>query len=143
MVILIVRAGFVFEVPFSQWVSLRCNEFIIISIYGIIYVVRCAIRWHLYNSQNVRNTHGGVLIWCFSRFLNCTSATKSRNAPHTSRFSRYREGKTKFLLWEGSFIVTIVEIRQGSSKKHQLWIRLTRFSDNLIVLDIHKHSNPQ
>ena len=37
----------------------------------------------------VRNTHGGVLLLkvtihhgCFSRFLNCTYGTKSRNASH-------------------------------------------------------------
>ena len=66
-----------------------------------LYVVRCAIWYHLYNLKNVEITRGGVLIlvklqaWayatllkltllhgCFSRFLNCTDGTKSRNAPH-------------------------------------------------------------
>ena len=28
----------------------------------ILYVVRCAIWYHLYNLKNVKNTHGGVLI---------------------------------------------------------------------------------
>ena len=60
----------------------------------------CAIWYHLCNLKNLKNTHGGVLLivelqakeWnftkvtllhgCFSRFLNCTNATKSRNAPH-------------------------------------------------------------
>ena len=46
----------------------------------------CAIWYHLYNLKN-----GGVLLLalkvtllhgCFSRFLNCTNGTKSRNAPH-------------------------------------------------------------
>ena len=40
----------------------------------------CAILYHLYNSKNVKNTHGGVLLihhGCFSRFLNCTNGTKS------------------------------------------------------------------
>ena len=57
-------------------------------------VMGCTIWYHLYNLQNVKNNHGGVLIlvklqasaWLpygrFSRFLNCTIATKSRNAPH-------------------------------------------------------------
>ena len=27
-----------------------------------LYVMRCAIWWHLYNFKNVKNTHGGVLI---------------------------------------------------------------------------------
>ena len=53
--------------------------------------MRCAIWYHLYNLNNVKNTHGGVLILilkltlfhgCFSRFLNRTNRTKSRNASH-------------------------------------------------------------
>ena len=28
----------------------------------LIYVVRCAILYHLYNLKNVKNIHGGVLI---------------------------------------------------------------------------------
>ena len=60
-----------------------------------IFVVRCAIWYHLYNLKNVKNIHGGVLILvklqaevallhdgCFSRFLNCTNGTKARNASH-------------------------------------------------------------
>ena len=37
----------------------------------------------MYNLKNVKNTHGGVLTLvheCFSQFLNCTNATKFRNA---------------------------------------------------------------
>ena len=57
------------------------------------YVMRCAIWYLLYNLKNVKNTHGGVLFLvkgtllkgtllhgCFSRFLNCTNDSKSRNA---------------------------------------------------------------
>ena len=62
-----------------------------------VYVVRWAIWYHLYNLKNVKNTHGGLLILvklqatllklrllygCFSRFLNYTNGTKSRNASH-------------------------------------------------------------
>ena len=61
----------------------------------------CAIWCHLYNSKNVKNTYGRVLLLvklqaeratllkvslihgCFSRFLNCTHGTKSRNASHS------------------------------------------------------------
>ena len=63
-------------------------------------VVRCTIWYHLYNLKNLKNIHGGVLIlvklqafeafnftkintaaWVFfSRFLNCTNGTKSRDA---------------------------------------------------------------
>ena len=55
-----------------------------------------AIWHHLHNLKNVKNTHGGKLLLvklqpatltkvallhgCFSRFLNCTNDTKSRNA---------------------------------------------------------------
>ena len=59
------------------------------------YVMRCGIWYHFYNLQNVKNTHGGVLILvklqglkltlphgCFSSFLNCTNDIKSRNASH-------------------------------------------------------------
>ena len=60
------------------------------------YAVLCAIWYHSYNSKNVKNTQGGVLLLikllkvtllcgCFSRFLNCTHCTKSRNAPHTRK----------------------------------------------------------
>ena len=59
----------------------------------------CAI-WHRSNSQqNMKNTHGPVffsvklqallivtlLHECFSRFLDCTNGTKSRNASHLPR----------------------------------------------------------
>ena len=58
-----------------------------------LYVVRCAIWYHLYYSKNVKNTHGGVLILvlkltlfygCFSLYLNCTNGTKSRKTSHIS-----------------------------------------------------------
>ena len=56
--------------------------------------MRCVIWYYLYNSKNVKNTHGGVLILtliklallhgCFSRFLYCTNGTKTRNASQMS-----------------------------------------------------------
>ena len=59
------------------------------------YVMRCAIWCHFHNLRNVENTYGRVLILvktlvlvlkllhgCFSRFLNCTNDTKSRNASY-------------------------------------------------------------
>ena len=60
--------------------------------------MRCPIWYHIYNFKNVKNIYGGVLILVtlqalvcnftkstlfhgyFSRFLNCTNHTKSRNA---------------------------------------------------------------
>ena len=60
------------------------------------YIMRCAIWYHLYNLKNAKNTHGGVLILvklhgCFSCFLNCTNATKSRNASHMQNHSTFFE----------------------------------------------------
>ena len=28
----------------------------------MVYVMRCAIRYHLYNLKNMKNSHGGVLM---------------------------------------------------------------------------------
>ena len=61
--------------------------------------MRCVIWYHLYNLKNLKYTHGGVLIFAtllkltllhgsFSRFLNCTNGTKSRNAPQLMIMSR-------------------------------------------------------
>ena len=54
-----------------------------------LYVMRCVIWYHLFNLKNLKNTHGGVLLFvvtllhgCFSRFLNCTDHTKSRKTSH-------------------------------------------------------------
>ena len=59
-----------------------------------LYVIRCAMWYHLYNLKNVINAHGGVLLLvrlqalkvtllrgCFSRSLNCTNGTKSCKTP--------------------------------------------------------------
>ena len=67
------------------------------------YVILCAIWCHFCNLKNVKKNHGGVLLlvncrpqlllkvtllhWCFSRFLNCTIGTKSRNA--SLKFKKY------------------------------------------------------
>ena len=63
-----------------------------------LFVMHCAILYHLYNLKNVKNTHGGVLIlvklqasacnftkintppWAFFTFLNCTNG--SNRAKH-------------------------------------------------------------
>ena len=76
----------------------------------VIYVVRCAIWYYLYNLTNVKNTHGGVLLLlkvtllygCFSRFLNCGHGTESRNAPHNHekirKTRRKKPGMAPFLV---------------------------------------------
>ena len=55
--------------------------------YEQIYVMLCAIWYHLHNLKKVKNTHGGELLsvlnvtflhGCFTCFLNCTNGTKSR-----------------------------------------------------------------
>ena len=62
-----------------------------------IYVMLCAICYHLDNFENVKNIHGGVsllvrlatllkailLHWYFSRFSDYTNGTKSRQVFHT------------------------------------------------------------
>ena len=55
-----------------------------------IYVILCAIWYHLYNFKKREKTHGGVLLLvkvilfheCFSRLLNCTNGTRSRKSSH-------------------------------------------------------------
>ena len=70
-----------------------------------IYVIFCAIWYHLYNLKNVKNTHGGVTLLrsCFSRFLNYTNGTKLSNASHTSVFWTFEKLKknrwNKKVLW--------------------------------------------
>ena len=49
-----------------------------------MFVMLCAIWYHLYNLKTNKNTHGGVLLGRFSRFLNCTNESKSRNTTHIS-----------------------------------------------------------
>ena len=59
-----------------------------------VYQMLCAIWYDLCNLKNMKNTHGGMSLLvncrlillkailhheCFSRFLNCTNGTKSRN----------------------------------------------------------------
>ena len=69
-----------------------------------IFVMFCAIWYHLYNFKNVKNSHGRVLPlvnsrlkvcnftksntppWVFSCFLNCTNDTKSRNNASLTKF---------------------------------------------------------
>ena len=77
-------------------------------------VVRCSIWYYLYNLKNVKNTHGGRLILvklqyksatllkltllhgCFSRFLNCTNGTKSRNASQMKNTSSFHVFNTRY-----------------------------------------------
>ena len=93
----------------------------------LLFVMRCAIWYHLYNLKNVKNTHGRVLMLvlkltllhgCFSHFLNCAKGTKSCNAPHSlfpvtmeilqqlrklwHVFTRARD--TQFLTWDFLYV---------------------------------------
>ena len=67
-------------------------------------VMRCTIWYHLYNFKKVKDTHGGVLLeaeacnftksntpplFFFSRFLNCTNGTKSRDAFTSKNCSQF------------------------------------------------------
>ena len=68
--------------------------------------MRCAIWYHLSNLKNLKNIHEEVLILislpatllkltllhgCFSRFLNWTNGTKSRNAPQMILIFRFSD----------------------------------------------------
>ena len=72
--------------------------------FNIVVNMRCFARWyHLYNLQNMKNTHLRVLLLvklqalafrlqlallrCFSRFLNCTNDNKLRNVSHINSSS--------------------------------------------------------
>ena len=105
-----------------------------------LYVVRCAIWYHLCNSKNVKNIHGGVLILvlkltllhgCFSRFLNCTNGTKLRNASHIishtgtndSRHRTSRENQDKL-----SQLMT--EIKKELPKCIAIFSQLTFHTEN-------------
>ena len=69
-----------------------------------LYETLCAIWYHLYNLENVKNFHGGVLFLvklkpcnftyhssrgAFQVCLNCTNGTKSRKASHI--FNDFRD----------------------------------------------------
>ena len=69
------------------------------NIIELLFLMCCAIWYHLYKLKNVKSTHGGVLLlvklqvfaWkllkvtllheCFPSFLNYTNGSKSRNSP--------------------------------------------------------------
>ena len=66
----------------------RYGYFLCMLNHSQLFVMRCAIWYHLYNIKNLKNTHGGVLLlgnftksntppWVFFTFLNCTNGTKS------------------------------------------------------------------
>ena len=65
----------------EKWKEIRHQEIKWAS--NGIYVMRCAIWYHLYNLKNVENTHGGVLLLVklqvksILRMLNCAPPKKS------------------------------------------------------------------
>ena len=84
-------------------------------------VVLCAIWHHLHNLKNVQNTHRGVLLLikfqalkvtllhgCFSRFLNCTNSTKSREATQWCK--------------TGIFYTKLVQIRCSECQLHLMGV---------------------
>ena len=86
-----------------------------------IFVMRCAIWYHLYNLKNVKNNHGRVLllvklqalllkVTLIPRFLNCTNSSTLCNVSHLSnRFSKGTVSPTQQLQMKksGSSIVTL------------------------------------
>ena len=59
--------------------------------FGVIYVMLCAIWYHLHNLKNVKMTHVVVLLLVV--FFNCRNGTKSRNTSHME-FIRGRSKST-------------------------------------------------
>ena len=89
----------------------------------ISFVMLCAIWYNLCNLKNVKNTLKPanllkltLLYGCFSRFLNCTNGTKSRNAPHltcsyTLKQSDYKKEMTsKIRLFSGWVNYTLCSV---------------------------------
>ena len=86
--------------PHKKYVKKICSpyfylfcEYSIINSHFVKGATLCLIWCNLYNFENVKNTHGGVLLLiklqaskvtllhgCFSRYLNCTNGTKSQKA---------------------------------------------------------------
>ena len=88
------------------YLKIICQFFLWTKLLENLFLAKClicgalAIWYHLYNLENLKNTHGGVLVLvklqaepatllkltlfrgCFSRFLNCTNGNKSCNASH-------------------------------------------------------------
>ena len=73
----------------------------------------CAIWYHLYNSKNMKNTHGKVsllvarnfskstlLEGCFPRFLNCADGTKSRKATEITCLTHSRPLVSFYTPWK-------------------------------------------
>ena len=98
----------------------KCNMHMVVSL-KYIFVMRCAIWYHLYNLKNVKNTHGRVLllvklqalllkVTLIPRFLNCTNSSTLCNVSHLSnRFSKGTVSPTQQLQMKksGSSIVTL------------------------------------
>ena len=78
------------QLTYIRRVSDSCHKVINACVRQIAYAPDDGVlAWTLalFNLKNVKNTHGGVLLLkitllhgCFSRFLNCTNGTSSRNA---------------------------------------------------------------
>ena len=88
--------------------------------------MRCAIRYHLYNFKNVKNTRGGVLLkltllhGCFSHFLNCTNGIKSRNTSNMF-----------YLPWSNKFWIECTQDwieYQCTEKTKEIWLILNSVS---------------
>ena len=96
-------------------------------------VVCFAIWCHLYNLKNVKNAHGGVLILlkltplhgCFSRFLNGTNGTKSRNAPQIIVFSTQQHSQNVSLSNSLFFWKTKLLQRFSKGTTVRVWLCFT------------------
>ena len=101
---------------FLQGITRKFKMFVCpLKTYKPIYVILCAIWYHLYNFKNAKSTHWVVLLllklqvsacnftksnalpWVFFTFLKCTNGTKSRNVLHIMQWT-IRVGCSQTLL---------------------------------------------
>ena len=122
-----VHQNYKFVKLLHEWVYLKkmhkvMHHFIV---YCKSFVMLCVIWFHLNNSQNVKNTHGAVLLLsnlqavkatllhgCFSRFLNCTNGTKLFKGSRLILLNTTKE-RTLWIFWasdENSVIMWPVDI---------------------------------
>ena len=69
----------------------------------MLYTIWC----HLYNLENMKNNHGGVLLvvkLLASAITNCTNGTKPRNASHMTAYNHR---------WGSSWLPSLLRVKQS------------------------------
>ena len=138
------------------WYFVNFSLYVRVFWLSSLYMMRCAIWYHLHNFKNVKNTHGGVLHLvklqalacnstkskllheCFSRFWNCTNGTKARKASHIVKkrfgiFCKLLKRTIKFGL--RVFILTCLANKSSVLSLFQPFTKFSLFA----ILPWHKH----